>query len=232
MDDRRYFLLKKLHSLTGVIPTAGFVIFHLFENSGSVAGAEVFNHTVANLRGFPYLYALEIGLIAPIFFHAIFGIYLAFKAKHNVAQYPFRGNWMYWLQRITGIFLLFFICYHLYNTRFAGVASDQMFQHLAHEYANPLVFWFYALGIASAAFHIGNGLWGFAVAWGIVSGQKSQDRAWKVCMGIGLVTFLMGINSLLGFSGRGVDIFQHSKKPIVSAPPVQTNAAPTAAPKH
>ena len=95
MEDQRYFALKKLHSLTGVVPMAGFVIFHLFENSGSVAGAETFNHTVATLRGFPYLYLLEIGLIGPIVFHALLGIYIAVKAKHNAGIYRNRGNFSY-----------------------------------------------------------------------------------------------------------------------------------------
>jgi succinate dehydrogenase / fumarate reductase cytochrome b subunit len=223
MNDRTYFALKKLHSLSGVVPTAGFVIFHLFENSKSVAGQAAFNEAVGTLRGMPYLYFLEIGLIAPIVFHALLGIYIARKSKYNVASYGFRANWMYWLQRVTGYILFAFIGFHLYNTRFAGIASDQMFQYLAGEYAKPAYFVFYLLGILSAAFHMANGLWGFLFAWGLVTGQKSQDMVWKGCMGLGVATALIGVNALLGFSGRGVDLFQHEKTPAAAQ-----SAAPAA----
>lgn len=216
MDERRYFILKKLHSLSGVVPTAAFLAFHLFENSHSVAGEKAFNDTVALIRSMPYLYLLEIGLIAPIFFHVAFGLMIAKQASYNVASYGFRANWMYVFQRVTGYILFFFIGFHLYNTRFAGIASEQMFQYLAGEYAKPAIFAFYLLGILSAAFHAGNGIWGFLFSWGIVTGQKSQDLAWKACMGFALAVGLMGVNALLGFSGRGVDIFQHEKTQVAA----------------
>jgi succinate dehydrogenase/fumarate reductase cytochrome b subunit (b558 family) len=225
MNEQRYFVLKKLHSLSGVVPIAGFLMFHLFENSKSVAGQAAFNETVTTIRSMPYLYILEIGLIAPIIFHAVLGIYIARTAKMNVGSYGFRANWMYWFQRASGYVLFFFIGYHLYNTRFAGIASDQMFQYLAGQYARPAIFAFYLLGILCAAFHMANGLWGFTYSWGLVTGQKSQDLVWKACMGLGLAVALIGVNALLGFSGHGVDLFQHEKTQITASAP-----APAAAP--
>jgi len=219
MNERSPFILKKLHSLSGVVPTAGFLIFHLFENSKSVAGQAAFNETVATIRSMPYLYFLEVGLIAPIVFHALLGIYISKSAKHNVGSYGFRANWMYTFQRASGYLLFAFIGFHLYNTRFAGIASDQMFQYLAGEYAKPAYFVFYLLGILSAAFHMANGLWGFTYSWGLVTGQKSQDMVWKACMGLGLAVALMGVNALLGFSGRGVDMFQHEKTQAAAPAP-------------
>jgi succinate dehydrogenase / fumarate reductase cytochrome b subunit len=231
MNDRNYFVLKRLHSLSGVVPTAGFVVFHLFENSKSVAGPAAFNETVATLRGMPYLYLLEIGLLAPIFFHAFLGIYLSFRGKSNVFQYQTRANVSYTLQRLTGLGLFLFILFHLYNTRFAGIASDHMFQHMAEGYSNPLILGGYLLGIAATAFHLSNGLWGFACAWGIVTGEKSMDAAWKLCMGLGLAIFLMGSNAAFGFLGKGVDIFQHDKAPKAEmAAPVAPAPAPASAP--
>jgi succinate dehydrogenase / fumarate reductase cytochrome b subunit len=208
MNEQRYFVLKKLHSLSGLVPTAGFVIFHLFENSHSVAGEKAFNDTTAMMRSLPYLYILEVGLIAPIVFHALLGIYISRTAKYNAGSYGFRANWMYTFQRVTGYILFAFIGFHLYNTRFAGIASDQMFQYLAGEFAKPAYFIFYLLGILSAAFHAANGIWGFTYSWGLVTGQKSQDLVWKACMGLGLFIAFMGVNSLLGFTGHGINIFQ------------------------
>lgn len=223
MNDRRYFLLKRLHSLSGVIPVAGFVMFHLFENSHSVAGQAAFNQTVDSIRSQPYLLVLELGLLLPIAFHALMGLYLSRVARPNVAQFPNRANISYALQRVTGIFLLFFIGFHLWTTRFAGIPTDQMFQRLAALFAHRWIALFYTLGILSAAFHLSNGLWGFAVSWGIVSGSKSMDLAWKACMGLGLLVFLMGMNAMAGFFGKGFNVLNYQ------APPAAAVAAPAAA---
>jgi succinate dehydrogenase / fumarate reductase cytochrome b subunit len=231
MDSQRYFLLKRLHSLAGVVPIAGFVAFHLFENSHSVAGAAEFNAFTAFMRSQPYLYLIEAGLLLPIAFHAFLGVYLARTAKYNNFQFGNRANWSYTLQRITGLGLVAFIGMHLYHTRFAGVPADQMFQHMAEGYSHPLIVLGYVLGIGAAAFHLANGLWGFAVAWGLVTGAKSMDALWKLCMGAGVAVFLMGVNALLGFRGQGVDFFQHEKTPkaAVEAPAAPAEAAPAPA---
>jgi succinate dehydrogenase / fumarate reductase cytochrome b subunit len=227
MNDQRYFVLKKLHSLSGVVPIAGFLIFHLYENSHSVAGQQAFNDTVASIRSQPYLSFLEIGLLTPILFHIAMGIYISRTAKSNVSSYGFRANWMYWFQRFSGYILFAFIFFHLKTTRFANIASDQMFQHLAGDYANPAIFAFYLLGILCAAFHMANGLWGFTYSWGLVTGQKSQDIVWKACMGLGLIVALIGVNALLGFSGHGLDVFHHDPAPTLAQP-----VAPASAPVH
>ena len=232
MQDRTYFLLKRLHSLAGVVPLAGFVVFHLFENSHSVAGQDAFNRTVEFIRAQPYLYIVELGLLSPLLFHAVMGVWLARVsvargAAGNLGRYPTAQNFGYFLQRLTGVILLLFIGFHLYTTRFAGIPSDRMFQTLADAFSRPLVAAFYVLGILSAAYHLSNGLWGFSVAWGIVSGQKSMDFAWKACMGLGVAVALMGLNALAGFEGKGLDIFQHEKTQAASVP--ETALPPPAA---
>ncbi len=217
MQDRAYFLIKRLHSLAGVVPLAGFVAFHLYENSHSVAGQAAFNDTVATIRSMPYLYFVEVGLLAPLVFHAILGIWLARAARPNLESFPTAQNWGYFLQRATGVVLLLFITFHLYTTRFAGIPSNQMFQRLSAEFAKPAWAAFYAVGILSAAYHLSNGLWGFGVSWGILRGQRSMDWAWRACMGLGLAVALIGLNALAGFEGHGIDWFQHEKAPA-SAP--------------
>jgi succinate dehydrogenase / fumarate reductase cytochrome b subunit len=106
------------------------------------------------------------------------------------------------------VILLFFILSHVWNTRFAGVASQDMFDHMAGMLSNPGTMAFYILGVVSAAFHLGNGLWGFAYAWGLVTGQKSQDRLWVACMGLSVAVAFLGINALLGFRGQAVQLFE------------------------
>ncbi len=219
MQDRTYFLLKRLHSLTGVLPLAGFVVFHLYENSHSVAGPQAFNDTVAVIRGQPYLYLVEAALLSPLLFHAVLGMKLARAARPNLGAYPTAQNFGYTLQRASGVVLLAFIAFHLYTTRFAGIPTDRMFQTLSADFSRPAWAAFYVLGIVSAAYHLSNGLWGFAVSWGLLRGQRSMDLAWKACMGLGVAVALMGLNALAGFEGHGLDVFQNAKTPAaVTAP--------------
>ncbi len=208
-DRKTYFLLKRLHSLCGLVPVGVFVAFHLFENMNSLRGAAAYNEATATLRSLPLLYVIECCVIwIPIAFHALLGVYLMRQARYNVESYGTRANLAYTLQRATGIILLLFIAYHLYETRFAGIPADRMYQTLAADYANPLIFWFYVAGILSAAFHLSNGLWSFSISWGLVPGQKAQDMVWKGCMVLGAVVAFMGINALLGFTGHGILLFQ------------------------
>lgn len=217
MKDQTYFLLKRLHSLLGVVPIAGFVVFHLFENSSSVMGQEAFNHTVQKIRGIPYIYLLEIGLLTPIAFHALLGAWLARTARHNALRFANAQNIGYTLQRLTGGVLLVFIAWHVWTTRFAGVPSGEFFQYMQAKLSHPLASAAYAVGVLSAAFHLGNGLWGFAVAWGLITGARSMDLAWKACLGISLGVALMGLNALAGFHGKGVKAFFHSEPPAAAA---------------
>ena len=50
-------------------------------------------------------------------FHAFYGVYIAFTAKNNVQRYGTFRNWMFMLQRVTGVFLVIFIAWHIYETR-------------------------------------------------------------------------------------------------------------------
>src|SRR5262245_8288015 len=108
--------MRKLHSLSGVVPVGGYLVFHLWENSLAIQGQERFDEMVKGIEQMPYLAFLEWGLILlPLAFHAIYGVKLALSSKPNVGSYPFGGNWMYTLQRVTGLLAFAFIAYHLYE---------------------------------------------------------------------------------------------------------------------
>src|SRR5699024_11581346 len=53
----------------------------------------------------------------PILFHAVLGVYIVFVTKSNTTRYGFFRNWMFLLQRITGVVTLIFIAFHVWQTR-------------------------------------------------------------------------------------------------------------------
>src|SRR6266542_2027857 len=74
--------LKRLHSLTGMIPLGAFLIEHLAVNAFALAGPPAFRHATGTLDRIPFLTALELALIAaPLAVHSVLGVLIATMAK-------------------------------------------------------------------------------------------------------------------------------------------------------
>ncbi len=225
---RQYFTLRRLHSLTGVVPVGVFLLEHFFTNSKALQGAAAYNGAVAFLQGIPYLYLVEFfGIAVPILFHAALGVWIAWQAKNNALAYPYARNQFFFWQRVTGVFLVVYIAYHVATTRFAPYlghpdAHADFFKLMHDKLQNPLVLVFYALGVVSAAYHFGNGLWGFAIHWGLLTGRGSQRRWSWVAIAISVTIAVVGLNSLLAFEPlglRAVTLFSKPAEASHAAPP-------------
>ncbi|AKT36290.1 succinate dehydrogenase [Chondromyces crocatus] len=207
---RRHFLLRKLHSLSGVVPVGGFLVFHLWTNAKALQGQEAYDRAVADIGRMPYVPVLEIGLIIlPLAFHALYGVKLAFEGKSNVGKYPYARNWMYTLQRVTGIVAFLFVGFHLWEywgPKWLGrMAPEQFYPALSANLSSmvgpvPLIGLIYLVGIAASVFHFANGLWGFCFSWGITVSRRAQATAAWVFGVLGLLLFLLGANTAIYFS--------------------------------
>lgn len=201
MANSHQFLSRKLHSLLGLIPVGLYLVVHLTANYQATRGAEAFNQTVAFLESLPFLIVLEFVFIYfPLLFHAIYGIYIAFQAKHNVANYGFLRNQLFMWQRITGVITLIFIAWHVWQTRIAyAMGTELNYDMMANILSNPVMVVFYAIGILSAVFHFSNGVWSFLVHWGITVGPRSQRLATYLTLGIFVVVAFIGLRAMTAF---------------------------------
>lgn len=198
------FWARRVHSLTGVAPIGVFLLEHLFTNSFSTQGPEAYNEAALKIASLPYVLWMEVFIIfIPILFHAVYGVWIAWQARYNALQYPFFRNWLFTLQRVTGIILFLYIGLHVYETRFQVFLDESIkyrfFDHMKELLSSPAYFGLYVVGVISAAFHFANGLWTFGIVWGITAGQQAQRLSSYACAGIGVIVAGMGINSLLGF---------------------------------
>jgi succinate dehydrogenase / fumarate reductase cytochrome b subunit len=108
---------------------------------------------------------------------------------------------------MTGILLLVFILAHITTLRLGfggpgvsvGANPDIGFEVVRFWLSQPLVMAFYGLGVFSAAFHFANGLWNFAISWGITVSTRSQQLFSYICLGIGVLVFSLGVRVLLAF---------------------------------
>jgi succinate dehydrogenase / fumarate reductase cytochrome b subunit len=65
---------------------------------------------------------------------------------------------------------------------------------------NWAVIGFYLLGIWSACFHLANGLWTSAIAWGLTVTRNSQRRWGHVCLFVGIVVTILGTIAWYAFT--------------------------------
>lgn len=201
-DTMYSFYLRRLHSLTGVLPIGAFLVEHFFTNSFAMFGPEVYNSKVEFFMGLPYIFLIEITAIwIPILFHGAYGCYIAYAGQSNTLRYGYIRNWMYLMQRLTGVAAFAFVVYHVYTTRISGILSGQhaSFESVSLSLENPLILAFYIVGILSASYHLGNGLFGFLITWGIAIGEKAQRCVSILCVFVSAGMAAFGLAALSYF---------------------------------
>jgi succinate dehydrogenase / fumarate reductase cytochrome b subunit len=199
----RHFWLRRLHSLSGIVPIGGFLAFHLYENYTATRGPDAYNKMTRTLQELPFAVPMEIAIIiVPLLFHGIYGLFVTSTAKPNVISNAYVRNWMYFLQRVTGVIVFAFILFHLWTTRLVQLQDHEsldLFRQVQAAVANPWIYAFYLAGILSATFHLANGVWSFSIVWGLTIGPKAQRRMLYVSAAVFLVLSYVGVWGIQAF---------------------------------
>jgi succinate dehydrogenase / fumarate reductase cytochrome b subunit len=195
------FLWHKLHSLSGIVPIGAFLVEHIVSNYETVNGPLAYAQQVKFLNSLPLVRVLEWTFIfIPLAFHAIYGLFIAFRGRVNVNVYPWASNWMYISQRITGIIAFLYIIQHVWRQRFAGVSLPEhpgaAFHKVQVELSNPWMLAIYVIAMIATTWHFAYGIWLFAAKWGITPGDKARKRFGYVCGLGGAALCLMGLISI------------------------------------
>lgn len=217
-----HFLIRRLHSLTGVL-FGGYIVVHLLVNATLVEGsrhdgvATVYQQQVDKIHSLPFLWAISWTIILlPIIYHTIYGIYITLGGQPNLASYNYPRNWSYTLQRVSALVLVFFIAFHYLTftgtfggdlgSRLTFVAVDDPstpFSEATQSTINHLqaAWWvsyvIYPLGILAATFHLANGFWAAGVTWGLAVTAKSQRRWGAITVLLFLFTTACGFTALI-----------------------------------
>ncbi len=201
------FLMHKLHSLTGVVPIGLFLIFHLTMNSYALRGAVEFNTVVKSIGYTPFVAIVEwVAIFIPILFHAGYGFVIALQAQGpngNLQHYRYGRNLLFYLQRVSGVVAMGFLVYHMFTTwgvkkAYELAGNHEMgFQAISYaamtwRFENLGYFFVYVIGVGASAFHLGNGIFSFAIRWGLAIGKEAQKMAG-----------ILGIAVFLGLAGLG-----------------------------
>jgi succinate dehydrogenase / fumarate reductase cytochrome b subunit len=212
------FPIRRLHSLTGLIPIGGFLCIHLATNASILDGTEQFQRRVDQIHslGPITLLLLEWAFIfLPILFHGLIGLVIVTRGKRNLRHYGYSGNWRYTLQRATGVIAMVFIVWHVFHMHgwlkwpwwvehvarpLGGARFDP--EHAATAPATLQASWgllaVYAIGVLACVYHLANGLWTMGITWGVWTSPTSQRRATIACAAFGVALAVVGLGALVG----------------------------------
>ena len=204
--ERYHFLIRRLHSLSGIVPVGVFLCVHMLLNGSIIAGGQAFQNAISlvhSLEKVGILKLVEVVFIfIPIAFHAIVGILIWLTGQTNVMAHPYGGNVRYTLQRWTALVTIAFILVHLWHVHHWIIPRETHFDaHSAAEYtATVMSAWWagpvYVIGLLCAMFHFANGIWTFLIVWGITVGPRAQTGAGYACAAVGIVLGLLGLGAL------------------------------------
>ena len=223
------FWLRRLHSLTGIIPVGAFLFEHiLISNASAIGGPLAYARQVRFLASLPLVPILELfGIWLPILFHALYGFYIWYRGETNVGEYPWTGNWMYTAQRWTGAIAFAYILWHTWTMRFTGIDLHEFpgasFGKVQGEVFQTPLFLFYVAGLIAASWHFAYGIWLFCAKWGIVSGEKARKRFLILCLAFFFVLTGVGLASLTSFRTHALQPTDPAGASMVEAGPGTTN---------
>jgi succinate dehydrogenase / fumarate reductase cytochrome b subunit len=214
---RHEFLIRRLHSLSGLIPVGAFMIVHLTVNASVLNSPGTFQRSVYQIHSLGKILPLVewAFIFAPILFHGIFGVVIIRGGLSNAGRYPYTNNIRYTLQRATGVIALLFILWHVFHMH-GWFHFDAWLQNVVEPLGGAqfkpfsaastatlamqgfLVPFLYAIGLIACVYHLANGLWTMGITWGIWTSPAAQQRANLVCSVFGVGLLALSMSALYG----------------------------------
>lgn len=183
-------MLRRLFSLTGVIPLGAFLVVHVVVNARAVRGEQAFARSADVLAHIPALPLVELLFVfLPLVLHAAIGLWLVASRQPLSEPSPYPPG-LAAAMRVTGLVALAFLAMHLPELRFRGFLRSPTGGELATRLAEDLSSTWHGLPWRGAAYLIGSGcvclhfavgLWGFFAR--TRRGADARARRWA---GLGL----------------------------------------------
>ena len=212
---RHEFLIRRVHSLLGIVPLGLYMTVHLATNASLLNGTQTFQRAVFLIHSPGKLLPLiEWGLIfTPLIFHAVIGVWIAKSGKSNSSQYKFRSNKRYTWQRWSGFIALVYLFFHILPLHgwFHISAWEAIIRPLGFGMFRPFnaasslvramqewgLIWpaFYLVGMLACVYHLANGLWTSGITWGLWISPTAQARASKLCTAVGCGLAVLGVSA-------------------------------------
>jgi succinate dehydrogenase / fumarate reductase, cytochrome b subunit len=233
--------LKKLHSLSGVVPLGAFLVLHVWVTASIVGSRAVYDHQIGFLHS-GLFGVLEPLVILPLLFHAFYGVVLATRPRDP--EHTYGTDLMAGLQRASGVVVLLFVGLHLWEFRWQtwthGLAESAYSTKLVADLSSttwgvPWISLGYIAGMAGSVFHLVNGMTSFCTRWGYTRTEATQARARLVFRIAGVLLFAISSGIVVQLA-TGTRLFPATKStwpafecgPDALPPPLPSHAIPAA----
>jgi succinate dehydrogenase / fumarate reductase cytochrome b subunit len=212
-------LLRRLHSLSGIVPVGAYMVVHLLTNASVLDGAATFQRRVYAIHSLGAVLPLVewTFIFLPLIYHAVYGVLIVRGSAPNSSTYKYTNNVRYTLQRATGMIAFVFIFWHVFHMHgwfhfpaWEKEVAEPLFgaqfrpynaASTAAQALKPLVVQIlYAIGVLSCVFHLANGIWTFGITWGIWVTPAAQRWATTACLVFGLLLAAVSMGALGGFA--------------------------------
>ena len=216
---RHEFVIRRLHSLLGLMPLGGYLCFHLATNAAIIDGPETYQRRADQIHflGPTTLLVLEWSVIfLPILFHGLVGLVIVSRGKRNLLEYPYRENFRYTLERATGVIAFVFIVWHVFPLT-GWLHLDWWTDHVARPLggarfdplhapatagaalqASWVVAAVYLLAALAVVYHFSNGLWTAGITWGVWTSPNAQRWANFPCLVLGVTLAVIAVGAVVG----------------------------------
>lgn len=222
--ERHEFLLRRLHSASGLVPVGAYMVVHLATNSLVLEGPAAFQKSVYSIHALGGLLPIVewVFIFIPLLFHALYGVAIVAGAVPNTTHYPYLANRRYNWQRWSGMIAFVFIFWHVFHMH-GWFHTEWWIVHVAEPFGgfkfrpynaassaglalqDISYIVFYAVGVLACVYHLANGIWTAGITWGIWVSERAQSRALSVCGIFGILLAVVGLGALGGMwkVGRG-----------------------------
>ncbi|HEX7670980.1 MAG TPA: succinate dehydrogenase [Polyangiaceae bacterium] len=210
--------LRRLHSVSGVLPLGAFLVLHLWVNARAMQGELRYDAVVRKIQSIPGLVVLEVcGLGLPLLFHAGYGIWTMRRPSSEVRRSSYEAPWAAALQRAAGLVTLAFLAVHVATLRLrvalGTLGPSDLYSTLTDSIGAttslglPFLAVFYLVGLGGASYHLATGLVGFSLTWGLAPTERAH-RLWRLgSSAVGLALFLLGARTIVYFATGAVPSF-------------------------
>jgi succinate dehydrogenase / fumarate reductase, cytochrome b subunit len=193
---RRAFVWARVGSLLGIVPLAAWTIQHVWDNLAAFQGAERWESAVTRDAHPAIQVLLVVFVIGPLVVHTVWGIGRLFTARPNNHRYGYYANLKYLLQRLSAVGVLLFLGAHLWLAWLRPrlvLGHPETFADISREmrFHGPTLL-VYILGTLGVAYHLGNGISGFAMGWGVAEARGGLRRLEPIAIGVFLA--LLGMS--------------------------------------
>jgi succinate dehydrogenase / fumarate reductase, cytochrome b subunit len=171
------FVRAKLGSLLAIAPLGIWAVIHVWNNLSVYKNGAEWQADVTGHRDPIALAVTSVVVLAPLLLHTLWGLGRLRTSRPNNRHYGTFENLTYLLQRLSAVGVLLFLGAHIWE----AFLHPRLVEHQAERFEDiagaihgePATLIVYLLGTLGVAYHLGNGIYGFAMSWGLATRRRS-----------------------------------------------------------